>query len=128
MTDGLTLCLTDDRLAVCRLPADAPLPGWADGPGFVSITRTAAELSIVCPVDRVPDNVQSVGPWCRLVVAGPLDFALTGIIARLSDPLATAGISLFPIASFDTDHLLVRAADLDRAVTALAAAGHRVQG
>lgn len=123
---SLPLILLPDRLAVCRLAPDAALPGWIAGPGFVSITRTDDELSIVVAADRVPGDVTAVGEWRALKVSGPLDFALTGIMAALAGPLADAGISLFGIATYDTDYLLVKADTLDAAITALIQVGHRV--
>lgn len=123
---SLPLTLLPDHLAVCRLAPDAALPAWAAGPGFVSITRTDEELSIVVRQDRVPGDVVAVGPWRALKVQGPLDFALTGVLAALTAPLADAGISLFAIATYDTDYILVRAETLDAAINALRAAGHRV--
>jgi hypothetical protein len=59
-------------------------------------------------------------------VAGPLDFALTGVAAALTAPLAAAEVSVLPVATFDTDYLFVREAALDRATAALRAAGHEV--
>ena len=60
------------------------------------------------------------------MVEGPLDFSLTGVPSALLTPLAEAGVSLFALATFDTDYLLVRAAQLDLAVETLSAAGHPV--
>ena len=57
---------------------------------------------------------------------GPLEFTLTGIIAALASELAAAGVALFSMSTFDTDHILVRAADLDHAVKALRESGHEV--
>ena len=54
----------------------------------MSFTRTAEEVSVVCPVDQVPGGVRREGPFRALKVRGPLDFALTGIMARLTEPLA----------------------------------------
>lgn len=123
---SLPLTLLPDHLAVCRLAPDAPLPIWVAGPGLVSITRTDEELSITVAQDRVPGDVMAVGPWRALKVHGPLDFALTGILAALTVPLAQAGISLFAIATYDTDYILVRAETLEAAITALTAAGHLI--
>ena len=123
---SLPLTLLPDPLAVCRLAPDAALPAWADGPGFVSITRTGEELSIVVRQNRVPGDVAAVGPWRALKVQGPLDFALTGILAALTAPLAHAGISLFAIATYDTDYVLVREETVAAAIRVLTAAGHRV--
>jgi hypothetical protein len=61
-------------------------------------------------------------------VAGPVDFGLTGVAAALTTPLAGAGIPVLLIATYETDYLLVRRVDLQRAVAALSAAGHRVSG
>lgn len=126
MPPALPLVLLQERLSVCRLAPDSPLPGWIAGPGFVSVTRTGDELSIVVPEDRVPADIPAVGPWRALKVVGPLDFALTGILAALTAPLADADISLLAIATYDTDYLLVREETLSAAITALTAAGHRV--
>ncbi|MER9355600.1 ACT domain-containing protein [Mesorhizobium sp. M0514] len=49
------------RYAVSRLEAKDSIPGWAEGPGFVSITRTDDELSVVCLQDRVPDGESELG-------------------------------------------------------------------
>ena len=122
---GLQLCLLPDLLAVCRLEPDAALPAWVAGPGFVNITRTDEELSIVVAQDRVPDGVMAVAPWQALKVQGPLDFALTGILAAITAPLATAGISLFAIATYDTDYVLVKQDRMQEALAALIAAGHQ---
>lgn len=123
---SLRLSLLPDTLAVCRLPADAPVPAWAWTGEPASVTRTRDELSVVCRADAVPDGVQHEAGWRCLVVAGPLDFSLTGILAALRASLAAAGIPLFAISTYDTDYLMVKAENVDRAVAALRGAGHRV--
>ena len=125
----LTLVPLDGRFAVCRLAADAPLPAWAaaDPAGsFLSITRTADELSIVARQDAVSDGVRCERGWRCLRVAGTLDFALVGVLAALLAPLADAGIAVFVVSTFDTDYLLMKDDRFDEAVEALRRAGHRV--
>jgi hypothetical protein len=122
----LTLVVLPDTFAVCRLNPDAGLPDWAFTGAFSSITRTAAELSIVCPQILVPADVKCESDWRCLQVAGTLDFSLTGIMAALTSVLAEAGISIFVISTFDTDYLLVKADKLENAIKVLSAAGHRV--
>ena len=61
-----------------------------------------------------------------MVVRGPLDFAITGVVSALSAPLAQAGIPIFVMSTFDTDYLLVREARLGDAVSVLRDAGHEV--
>ncbi len=101
--------------------------------GFVSVTRTSDELSLVVAEEAVPrgataDGLRVQSGWRCLKVAGPLDFSLVGILASLAVPLAEAGVSIFAISTFDTDYLLVPASDLARAVAELKVRGHRVAG
>jgi len=122
----LRLFLLDCRLAVCRLGPHDEVPGWAGGSAFSSVTRTSTELSIVCREDAVPVGIHREGGWRVFQVEGPLDFALTGVLASIAQPLAEAGVSLFAVSTFDTDYVMVRERDVEAAVLALRAAGHRV--
>ena len=94
-------------LAVCRCAPSATVEPWMRRGLFWSITRTPAEMSIVCPMDDVPAGVRHEGPFAVFDVAGPLDFSLTGIVSRISAPLAAEGVPIFVIATFDTDCVLV---------------------
>ena len=98
--------------------------GVGGRPGLVSITRRAGELSIVCAEARVPPEVRAERGWRALEVQGPIDFEEVGVLHALSGPLARAGVSVFAVATFDTDLVLVREETLDRAVEALRVAGH----
>lgn len=123
--DPLTLQVLGTRLAVCRLPGGSPLPAWARGE-FVAVVNTAHETSVVCDEAVVPTEVQSQPGWAALMVAGPLDFSLTGVLAAIAVPLADAGVPIFAVSTFDTDYVLVPADRLDDAVGALRHAGHIV--
>jgi hypothetical protein len=123
----LELSLLADTFAVCKLAPKADIPGWASG-DFYALTRTADELSIVCPEKAVPEDVPHESSWRCLKVAGPLDFGLTGVLASLLTPLAEAGISVFAISTFNTDYLLVKSNNLERVIHSLRAAGHSVKG
>lgn len=90
------------------------------------MTRTADELSVVCLEEAAPAGARVEGGWRCLSVVGPLPFSATGIMAALAGPLAAADISIFALATFDTDHLLVAETALSRALEALHRAGHRV--
>ena len=61
-----------------------------------------------------PDTEVETG-WRALTVAGPIDFAMTGVLASLAAPLAARACRCLAVATYDTDHVLVRADDLDRA-------------
>lgn len=112
-------------VAVCRLPADAPVPPWARG-AFTSITRTADELSIVCDDDAVPSGVQAERNWRALKLEGPIPFEMTGVASALLAPLARAGISIFLVSTYDTDYLLLKSGTFARAVDVLRGAGYDV--
>jgi hypothetical protein len=122
---NLTLSLLPDNYSICRLEPAADIPPWALAGNFFSITRTEEELSLVCSQEVVPDGVLCEKGWRCIMVVGPLDFSLTGILASLIASLAEAGISVFAISTFDTDYLLVKADNLKRAVLKLQEAGHR---
>lgn len=126
MSDHLTLTLLPCMLTICRLDPAAALPAWAAAGHFYAVTRTDEELSIVCEKHLVPGDIVCQRDWRCLKVTGPLDFALTGILARLAAPLADAGIPIFAVSTYDTDYLLVKADQLAAAVAALCAAGHAV--
>lgn len=123
---ALELAVLPWALAVCRLPADADAPARFAGGPFSALVRTADETSLVCLEARVPTGVRTEPGWRALRVAGPLDFALTGVLASLLVPLADAGVAVFAQSTFDTDYVLVKEAALADAVAALEAAGHRV--
>lgn len=126
MPDHLSLMLLPSTLAICRLEPAAALPAWAAAGSFYAVTRTSEELSVVCEQHLVPADVTCQRDWRCLQVAGPLDFALTGVLARLAAPLADAAIPIFVISTYDTDYLLVQANQLAATADALRAAGHAV--
>ena len=118
------LTLRNETLSICRLPASSPIPAWALTGEFFSVTRTPEELSIVCNQEDVPGEINAERNWRGLQVIGPLDFELTGILARLAGVLAEAGISIFALSTYDTDYILVKSAQLEGAVRALKNAGY----
>jgi hypothetical protein len=131
-THRLTLRVVEGVYAFCRLDGAAPLPPWAQDATLSIVLRSnhagGGELSIVCPARNVPPAVRAEGPWKALVVDAVLDFNQVGIIASVAGPLAAAGVSIAPVASFDTDYVFVREGDLERACDVLREAGHTVVG
>ncbi|GIW34385.1 ACT domain-containing protein [Meiothermus sp.] len=126
MATKLDLHLLEGRYAVCQLMAAASVPAWATGQGFVSISRSDEELTVVCHQSRVPPEVKAERDWRCLRLAGPFDFALTGILASVLYPLAEAGVGIFAVSTFNTDYVLLKHHQLKRAVAALEQAGHVV--
>ena len=123
----LTLHLLPGEFAVCRLAPDAPLPAWAGSGVFSSATRTADELSVICPANQVPADIKHEAGWRLLKFAGPFAFSETGILSAALAPLAAAKIGILATATFDTDYVFVKVSQLDAAIRTLATAGHTVQ-
>ena len=121
----MKLTVLPGDFSVWRLASDAPLPA-VDPVSFLSVTRTEDELSIVSASSDAPADATAETGWRCLKVEGPLAFEMTGILAALSAPLAAAEITIFAISTYDTDYLLVKAVDLDRACSTLCEQGHTV--
>ncbi len=118
----MTLKLLKETFTVCQIAdgkeADLTRP-------FTFFARTDEELSLVCPADACPKGtLKKEEGWRCLKVMGPLDFSLIGILAKIADTLAKAGVSIFAVSTYDTDYVLLRAERLADALQALTAAGY----
>ena len=123
----LTLSVLPDEYAVSRLEPHSPVPDWAWHGELVSVSRTPDELSILCASSNVPDGVRCERDWSALKLHGPFDFALTGILVSVLEPLRVAEIGIFAVSTFDTDYVLVKRVKLEAAIEALERAGHNVR-
>jgi len=123
----LTLIILRETFAICRLDKDAPVPDWTFQGGLFSITRTKDELSIVCPEINVPKGIVCSQGWSCLRVKGPLDLSSIGILSLIAKTLEKERISLFSISTYDTDYILVKEKDLEKAILALTEAGQKIQ-
>ena len=123
---NLSLIILPRRFAICRLSPDEPIPTFLTRSPFWSITRTGDELSVVLSEEIVPADWEAETGWRCLKVIGPLDFDLTGSLASLATPLYEAGVSIFVISTYDTDYLLVREENLEKATQILLESGHAV--
>lgn len=114
-----TLALYPEDYAICRLESGEPIPAWAtiDQASFLSITRSQDELSIICPQPQVPAGVTVDRGWRCLKLNGPFDLDEPGVLASIVTPLAKAGLSVFAVATYDTDYILVQ--KLEQAIAAL---------
>lgn len=103
------------------------MPRWAARRGtLISVTLTPDEISIVCPAQIVPPDVQCDRGWVALRVEGPLPLTMTGVLASLLDPLAGADLPVFAVSTFDTDYVLVRKDHLAEVKMELEQFGHRI--
>ena len=120
----LTLQILPMPLTVCKVES---LDGF-DMAGLFFIGQTDSELSLVCQTERVPaKTLAREDGWRALRIAGQLDFSLTGILSGIAAVLAEAGIGIFAVSTYDTDYILVKKENLDRAVEALRRAGYGIR-
>ena len=111
-------------LTVCRLAS------WQDidlTRPFYFIGRTDEEISLVCPTDEAPQHTLACEDgWRAFRIQGVLDFSLVGVLSRISGILAGAGIGIFAVSTFNTDYILVKEGQFERALQLLAAQGYTI--
>ena len=123
----MNLRVLEGTYALCRLHGSDPLPPWFDLAAPLSVAiRRAGELSLIAEDASVPEDVTAVRGHRAFEVEGPLDLALTGVTAELSVALAAAAVPILPLATYDTDVILVPGHHLAGATAALRGAGHTV--
>jgi len=124
---SLTLTVLPGEYAVAQLSAGSTVPAWAMRGDLWCVMNAPDELSVVCPAEGVPDGVRVQRGWQALMLTGPFEFTLTGILASVLNPLRVAGVGIFALSTFNTDYVLVAASDLGLSVAALREVGHTVQ-
>jgi hypothetical protein len=116
-----------DTYAIVRLAPDAAVPEWATKGDFTSITRTADELSVVCPTVNIPGDIDPGLRWICFMLEGPFPFSQTGVLLSFIEPLSTSGIPIFGISTYDTDYVLVQEGSQGAALDALLETGHALR-
>ena len=114
----------EHELSVCKLrdfsSVDPSLP-------FHFTARTDEEYSLVCPTANVPEETLArEDGWRGFRIEGVLDFSLIGILARISGLLAESGISIFALSTYNTDYILVKSENYERALQILTAVGYTI--
>ena len=114
----------DFDLTVCKLPAAGQ---FNLEEGFFFLARTDEELSLVCRTDRVPEGtIAREDGWRAFRVEGTLDFSLVGILAKITGALAAANIGLFAVSTYNTDYILVKRENYERALRVLEETGYTI--
>ena len=109
-------------LSICKVGEITQIDLSAD---FCFICKTDEELSLVCRTHDVPkETLARDDGWKGFRICGVLDFSLIGILANLTSILAQQGIGVFAVSTYNTDYILVKAEDFERASSALAASGY----
>lgn len=95
---------------------------------FCFIGKTDEEISLVCDTNSVPDNfIECDKGWKGFRIQGILDFSLIGILSRISTLLAENNIGIFVISTFNTDYILTKTENFDKAIEILKCHGYQVE-
>lgn len=116
------------------MPFDLTVCKLADGSlidinrEFYFIGKTDEELSLVCRTEETPSNTtERDDGWRGFRIEGVLDFSLIGILSKLSSILAQNSIGIFAVSTYNTDYILVKKENFDKALSVLAEAGYKIE-
>ncbi len=114
----------EHNLTVCKVHTVSDIDMTAE---FYFIGKTDEELSLVCKTEDTPaDTIERDDGWKGFRIQGVLDFSLIGILSKLSGILAEHKIGIFAVSTFNTDYILVKEENFDRALDVLTAEGYTV--
>lgn len=114
----------DHNFSVCQVE-DYSLVNLNSEYSFIG--KTDEEKSLVCITDEVPANViQQDDGWKAFRIQGVLDFSLIGILAKIAAALADNGISIFAVSTYNTDYVLMKRENYQKALDVLKALGYMI--
>lgn len=114
------------RMTVCKISDSSQIN--LDEP-FCFASRTDEELSLVCPSEAVPPSATDrEDGWRIFRIEGVLDFSLIGILSKITGILAEKRIGVFAISTFNTDYILLKEENLQKAMLALESHGYSFSG
>ena len=114
----------DHNFSVCQVE-DYSLVNLNSEYSFIG--KTDEEKSLVCITDEVPANViQRDDGWKAFRIQAVLDFSLIGILAKIAAALADNGISIFAVSTYNTDYVLMKRENYQKALDVLKALGYMI--
>ena len=114
----------EHKLTVCKVADTSDIDFSTD---FYFVGKTDEELSLVCKTEDAPiKTIERDDGWRGFRIQGILDFSLIGILSKLSGILAEHKIGIFAVSTYNTDYILVKEENFERALTVLAADGYTV--
>ena len=91
------------------------------------IGKTDEEKSLVFITSEVPENtIQRDDGWKAFCIQGVLDFSLIGILAKIATILADNGISIFAVSTYNTDYVLIKKENYQKALEVLQTTGYKI--
>lgn len=112
----MQLKLLPETFGILKLTPPQPFPTWLSAASVFFVAQTEDEFSVICPQQLIPAGIECSSNWRCLRAHGDLAFDEVGVVARLSQPLAEAGLSLFLVSTHDRDYVFVRSDDLAHAL------------
>jgi len=123
----MKLRLLPDTFGILKLTPPQDFPVWLGQARVFFVAQTSDEYSIFCPEDVIPEGIDYSGGYRCLRADGDLAFDEVGVVAKLSQPLADAGLSLFLVSTHDRDYVFVHRNDLHEALQIYRAKGFTVE-
>lgn len=108
----MQLKLLPETFGILKLTPPQPFPAWLSAASVFFVAQTEDEFSVMCPQQIIPAEITYIPNWRCLRAHGDLAFDEVGVVARLSQPLAEAGLSLFLVSTHDRDYVFVQQDDL----------------
>lgn len=120
----MELKILDQSFSVCKIE-DLSQVNYSDQ--FCFIGKTDEELSLVCRTDLIPSNTTVCDHgWKAFRIQGILDFSLIGILSKISTLLADHKVGIFVISTYNTDYILIKEENFDKAIRLLKGNGYTI--
>lgn len=114
-----------EELSVCKV-RDISRVDFSDE--FCFLGKTDEEISVVCFTGKVPENAtRRDDGWKMFRIEGELDFSLVGVLSRISEILAENEIGIFAISTYNTDYILTKSENYEKALSCLKNAGYQIK-
>ena len=117
----MQLKVIDNEFSVCKVKDYSEINLNQE---YVFTGSTDEEKSLVCPISLVPnDTIEREDGWRAFRIEG----VLIGILSKISSLLAANKIGIFAISTFNTDYILTKKENFDKAIDVLKAEGYLVK-
>ncbi len=121
---SLVLEKIDRELTVCKVDSVSRINLDSE---FYFLGKTDEEISLVTDSRFVPEiTTDRENGWKGFRIKGILDFSLIGILSKISQILADNKIGIFAVSTFNTDYILVKKENFERALKALEEQGYKI--
>ncbi len=120
----MVLKMLDDGFSVCKVENFSLVNMDAE---YYFAGKTDEEKSLVCLTADVPSNViERDDGWKGFRIQGVLDFSLIGVLSKISTILAKEGISIFAVSTYNTDYVLLKEENYQKALDILEQSGYSI--